>query len=108
MANESSPAASRAHVLRVEGEMTIYRAAELKDTLLQAVAAQPVVEVDLSAVNEFDSAGLQLLMLAKRAAQAAQRELRLVNPSPAVVDVLQLFDLAAFFGDPLVVPPAAA
>ena len=108
MANQSFPAASGAHVLRVEGEMTIYRATELKETLLQAVAAQPVVEIDLSAVSEFDSAGLQLLVLAKRAAQAAQRELRLVNHSPAVVDVLQLFDLAAFFGDPLVVPPAAA
>ena len=108
MANQSFPAASGAHVVRVEGDMTIYRATELKDTLLQAVAAQPVVEVDLSAVSEFDSAGLQLLMLAKRVAQAAQRELRLVNHSPAVVDVLQLFDLAAFFGDPLVAPPAAA
>ncbi len=108
MAKRTPPAESRAHVLRVEGEMTIYRAAELKQTLLDAVAAQPVVEVDLSAVSEFDSAGLQLLMLAKRSAQAAQRELRLVGHSPAVLDVIQLFDLAAFFGDPLVVPSAAA
>jgi len=108
MAKQPPAAESRAHVLRIEGEMTIYRATELKDSLLQAVAEQAVVEVDLSAVSEFDSAGLQLLMLAKRVAQAAQRELRLVNHSPAVVDVLQLFDLAAFFGDPLIVPPAAA
>jgi anti-anti-sigma factor len=105
MAKKSKPAAA-VHALHIEGEMTIYRALELRQTLLDAVAAQPKVELDLSAVTEIDTAGLQLLMLAKRAAQAAQRELRLVGHSPAVLDVLQLFDLAAFFGDALVVPSA--
>ena len=102
MAKKSKPAAA-VHALRIDGELTIYRALELKQTLLDTVEAQPKVELDLSAVTEIDTAGLQLLMLAKRAAQAAQRELRLVGHSPAVLDVLQLFDLAAFFGDPLVV-----
>ena len=105
MAKKSKPA-STAHALRIEGEMTIYRAAELKQTLLDSVNAQPTVAIDLSAVSEIDTAGLQLLMLAKRAAHACQRELRLVGHSPAVLDVFQLFDLAAFFGDPLVVPSA--
>ncbi|NKI97315.1 STAS domain-containing protein [Rhizobacter sp. SG703] len=94
-------------VLRIEGELTIYRAAELKQTLLAAVAANPAVEVDLSQVSEFDSAGLQLLLLAKREAGAAGRTLRLVDHSPAVVEVLELFDLAAHFGDPLVVGSAS-
>ncbi|MEO8299169.1 MAG: STAS domain-containing protein [Burkholderiales bacterium] len=100
-------ATPRARVLRIEGEFTVYRAAELKSLLLDAVASEPLVEVDLSAVSELDTAGLQLLMLAKRSALAANRELRLVKHSPAVVDVLQLLDLAAYFGDPLVVPSAA-
>jgi anti-anti-sigma factor len=95
------------HTVCIEGELTIYRAAELKPVLLDAVARESVVEVDLSEVSEFDTAGLQILMLAKRTAVAAQRELRLVRHSPAVVDVLQLLDLAAYFGDPLVVPSAA-
>jgi anti-anti-sigma factor len=89
--------------LRIEGELTIYRAAELKQTLLAAVAANEAVDVDLSQVSEFDSAGLQLLLLAKREAGATGRTLRLVDHSPAVVEVLELFDLAAHFGDPLVV-----
>ncbi|SHN06605.1 STAS domain-containing protein [Rhizobacter sp. OV335] len=89
--------------IRIEGELTIYRAAELKQTLLAAVAEHAAVEVDLSQVSEFDSAGLQLLLLAKREAGAAGRTLRLVDHSPAVVEVLELFDLAAHFGDPLVV-----
>jgi anti-sigma B factor antagonist len=91
------------NVVRIEGELTIYRAAELKQTLLAAVAANEAVEVDLSQVSEFDSAGLQLLLLAKREAGATGRSLRLVDHSPAVVEVLELFDLAAHFGDPLVV-----
>lgn len=89
--------------LRIEGELTIYRAAELKQTLLAAVAEHAELEVDLSQVSEFDSAGLQLLLLAKREAGAAGRTLRLVDHSPAVVEVLDLFDLVAHFGDPLVV-----
>ncbi len=89
--------------LKIEGEFTIYRAAELKPVLLQAVAASPVLEVDLSAVAEFDTAGVQLLLLAKRAATAQGHELRLVRHSAPVIDVVQLLDLAAHFGDPLVV-----
>jgi anti-sigma B factor antagonist len=94
--------------LRIEGELTIYRAAELKQTLLAAVAANEAVEVDLSQVSEFDSAGLQLLLLAKREAGATGRSLRLVDHSPAVVEVLELFDLAAHFGDPLVVASSSS
>jgi anti-sigma B factor antagonist len=102
MAKKSKPAVA-VPPLRIDGDMTIYRALELKQTLLDAVQTHAKVELDLSAITEIDTAGVQLLMLAKRAAQAAGRELRLVGHSPAVVEVFQLFDLAAFFGDPLVV-----
>lgn len=86
-------------VLRIEGELTIFRAAELKPALL----AEPMpLEIDLSGVTELDSAGVQLLMLAKRAAQSHQRELHLVAHSPAVIEVFELLNLAAYFGNPLV------
>jgi anti-anti-sigma factor len=90
-------------VLRIEGELTIYRAAELKQTLLEKVGAHPKLEIDLSGVTEVDTAGVQLLMLAKQTALTAQGEVTLVSHSPAVIDVLELLDLAAYFGDPLVV-----
>jgi anti-sigma B factor antagonist len=99
---------SVATALRLDGELTIYRAVELKAELLEALEAAPAaLEVDLSGVSEIDSAGVQLLMLAKRRAQALQRALRLVGHSAAVVEVFELLDLAAFFGDPLVVPVRA-
>lgn len=92
-------------ILRIEGDMSIYRANELKAVLLQALQASPQTEVDLSAVTEMDTAGLQLLMMAKRSAQQGQRRLRLVRHSPAVLEVFELLNLAAFFGDPLVMSP---
>lgn len=96
-----APAA--AQTLRIDGEFSIYRAAELKPVLLQAVESSLVLEIDLSGVAEFDTAGVQLLLLAKRVAADKGHELRLVHHSAVVVDVLQLLDLAAHFGDPLVV-----
>jgi len=92
-------------VLRIEGELTIFRALELKDALL----SEPMpLEIDLSGVTELDSAGVQLLLLAKKTAQAAQRELRLVAHSPAVIEVFELLNLAALFNDPLVMPARSA
>jgi anti-anti-sigma factor len=99
---EHAPAASRAAALHLDGELTIYRAAELKPQLLQALQAARRLEVDLAGVTEVDTAGLQLLMLLKREAAAAERELVLAGHSQAVVDAFELLDLAPFFGDPIV------
>lgn len=63
-------------LLFIEGELTIYRAAELKDALLAAVNHSPVLEVDLAGVTDIDTAGVQLLMLAKRSALQLQRQVR--------------------------------
>lgn len=89
--------------LRIEGEFTIYRAAELMPLLL---AESPPQEIDLAGVTEFDTAGLQLLMQAKKSALAAQRELRLVGHSPSVIAVFELLNVSGYFGDPLVMDPS--
>jgi anti-sigma B factor antagonist len=87
--------------LRIEGEMTIYRAAELKQTLLDALDSSAALEVDLSAVTDLDTAGVQLLMMTRKYARAAERELRLVAPSPVVTEVIELLNLGTYFSDPL-------
>lgn len=100
---------SAAAPLVLDGELTIYRAAELKPLIVDALQAGGTLEIDLRGVSEIDSAGVQLLMLAKREAQSRGGKLHLVGHSPAVLDVFELLDLAAFFGDPLVMPaPPAA
>ena len=89
--------------LVLEGEVNIYRAADLKTEVLAALRAGPVLEIDLAGVTELDTAGLQVLMLAKNTAAADKRELRLLNHSPAVVEIVEMLNLGAFFGDALLI-----
>jgi len=93
------------NVLKIDGELTIFRAAELKPVLL---AEPALTEIDLSGVTDLDTAGVQLLMLAKKTALAQGRELRLSGHSPAVLDVFELLNVAAYFGDPIVMNSCAS
>lgn len=82
--------------LRVHGEMTIYRAGEVAQTLLAEVRAHAGdVSLDLSEVTEFDTAGLQIVLMARRLAEAGGRRLDVVQPSECVLEVLQLCNVAA-------------
>ena len=83
--------------LAVEGEMTIYTAAENKAALFEHLDDCEELELDLSAVNEIDSAGLQILLVLKREAAVAGRQLRLVNHSQAVFEVLDRFNTSRRF-----------
>lgn len=94
--------------LRIKGEMTIYAANELKQHLAAALHANQDLEIDLSAVLEMDTSGLQLLFLAKREAQRADKRMTLVNHSPASMQVLDMFNMSAYFGDPVVIPARPA
>jgi anti-sigma B factor antagonist len=89
--------------LAIEGDMTIYRAAELREAILAAQASAPALEIDLAGVDDLDSAGLQLLVMAKRSAAADGRTLRLLGHSRAVLDVFELLDMGAYFGDAVVI-----
>lgn len=90
-----------------EGEMTIYQAADLKPALLDALARSDAIELDLSAVSELDTSGVQLLMLIKREAVAAGKSLTISGHSAAVLEVFELLELGAWFGDPQVLPADA-
>jgi anti-sigma B factor antagonist len=85
--------------VRVQGEMTIYRANEVAQTLFDAIRAHDGdVSLDLSAVTEFDTAGLQLVLMARRLAETSGRRLDLVQPSECVVEVLDLCHVAVSVG----------
>ncbi len=92
------------NTLKIEGELTIFRAMELKPVIL---TTPPIDVIDLSGVTDLDCAGLQLLMLAKKTALSQQRDIQLVGHSPAVLDVFELLNVAAYFGDHLVMDSRA-
>jgi len=88
------------HTLPIVGELTIFRAQELKPVLLSDTAMH---EIDLSGVTDLDTAGVQLLMLVKKTARAQGRDVRLSGHSPAVIEVFELLNVAGYFGDHLVI-----
>lgn len=94
----SSASGTDSAVVRIDGEMTIYRAAELHQTFSRALSDRKgVIHFDLTDVSEIDSAGVQLLIAAKKTAQAARREMRLAGCSQAVIEILDELDLHGYF-----------
>lgn len=92
-----SPITYESRRVHIAGEMTVYTCGELKSRLLQQLSAYPdAIELDLSKVVELDTAGLQLLYMARRQASQAGNELRVINPSRAVSEVLELCRLGAW------------
>ena len=90
--------------LAIEGEMTIYQAVDHKAALFQPLESCREMELDLSAVSELDSAGLQLLLVLKHEAKAEGGQLRLSHHSQAVFEALGLLIIAQHFRDPMIMP----
>jgi anti-anti-sigma factor len=75
-------------------ELTIAFAAAWHEALVDAVGANAgELTLDLRGVTDFDSAGVQLLLATQRSLAAQGRALRLLDPSAAVRDGLQVFGL---------------
>lgn len=89
--------------LAVSQDLTIYHAMDLKQQLLEALERADALELDLAQVAEMDTAGLQLLMLVKREAGRQDKPLSIVAHSPAVRQTIDFCNLAAYFGDPVII-----
>ena len=84
--------------LALSGEMTIYNAAQIKATLAEAMRGAAELEVDLSGIADIDTAGLQLMLIAKRHPDC---RVRFVDHSPEVLRLIDLANLGGALGDPL-------
>lgn len=85
----------------IEGEMNIYTALALKDRLLSPLDQCADMELDLSGVTDIDSAGVQLLILAKNECGARGKELRITGHSAPVKEIMDLYNLESYIGDPV-------
>lgn len=104
MSKAEAAAKSKVNRLSITDDLTIYNAATLKDQLLGSLNEYPTIELDLSRVAAIDTSGIQLLMLAKRECQENDKALNIVAHSPAVHELMDFYNIAGFFGDPLVIP----
>ncbi len=74
--------------IRIEGEMTIYEAAELRAIFLQGFDETNGLILDLNAVTECDTAGIQLMCSAHKTAKAHQKCFLVEGLSESVVNAL--------------------
>lgn len=81
------------------GELTIFSVQDIRNRLLEVLAGLDEVSIDLGEVTEIDTAGLQLMLLAKR---KAGKTVRFCNHADAVLRLLDLANLGQALGDPLV------
>lgn len=83
--------------LSLQGELTIYTAAAVKKQLVPPLTQGRDLTIDLASVTEIDTAGLQLLILAKKETIANGVKLQLRNVSAPVTELLALAGLNAYF-----------
>lgn len=95
---------ARTHRIAITEDMTIYTASTQKIMLLEAVANCQELDLDLSQVGDMDTAGFQLLLLTKREASKTDKTVCITAHSKAVRELLDLYNMGGFFGDPLVIP----
>lgn len=86
----------------LSGELTIFSVQDVRNRLAEAFAQLDELRVDLRAVTEIDTAGLQLMLLACR---QPGKQVRFCNPSEVVEHLVELANLGRTLGDSGV-PPA--
>lgn len=86
----------------LDGELTIYTAQAIQTKLGKQLAECRSLDLNLQGVTELDTAGVQVLIAAKRAAQQAGKVFSLCMHSDPVVEVFELMNIAHEFGDPIV------
>ncbi|MHC8287258.1 STAS domain-containing protein [Pseudomonas sp. XS1P51] len=90
---------AESHGLSLVGELNIYSAAAVLQELLQALETRQPLEIDLEGVEDFDTAGVQLLLVFKAEAARQNNPIRFVRHSAVVWEVLELLNLVDELGD---------
>lgn len=97
---KTSPHSPGAGPIRLNGALDIYRADELRTTLANCLADAPSLSLDLSAVDECDTAGLQLLLSASTTARTQGKAVAFHNSSAPVADCCRRLGLPALDAAP--------
>lgn len=82
--------------LHMPSEMTIYTAETLHRELLETLEKAQDCQIDLTDVNEIDSAGMQLLMAMNKQCNMKNKPLALINSSAASTEIFTLFGMQDF------------
>lgn len=84
--------------LTFEGDLTIYCVAQVKDELFADYEKMAdKIALDLSAVGEIDTAGVQLLLFAKKFFTSVRRSLFIIKSNESIESVLTALDVNTHF-----------
>ncbi len=84
--------------IRVSGEMTIYNARELKKGLAEHLFSAKDLVMDLTEVSEMDTAGLQLVVLARKESTSSGRRFKIASLSGPADRLVTLYNMKEFLG----------
>lgn len=79
--------------IQIEGDMTIYEVAELKEEVLAQVFRESTIELDLSSVTRVDSSGIQLLLLFQQELNRMDIEWKFSNLCSDVLKAIDIYNL---------------
>lgn len=79
--------------LSIDEELTIYVALPYKEELTNYLAAHQSFDIDLSLIEEIDSAGIQLLLSFRNKIQSLGHRLIIKNPSEACNKIFKRYGL---------------
>lgn len=85
-------------LVTLAGELTIYTVAEIKAGLAEVMVDADEIEIDLYGVTDVDTAGLQLMLIAKR---CPGKEVCFTHHPASVLRLVDLANLGSVFGDPV-------
>ncbi len=82
-------------VLRPEGELTIFEAAEFRDAIVLLGTKAGELELSLAKIERMDSSGVQLVIAA-----CQEMRLKITNVPPGVREQFELIGCGNFLHDP--------
>lgn len=93
----SSASLSQFQIVSVSGEVDLSWSQQVRKVVLEALASEKAVAVDLSKVEYIDSSGIAALVEGFQTARGKQQEFALLNISKPVLSVLKLARLDRVF-----------
>lgn len=87
------------HTVALSGPATLYELAEIRESLLTALAVGKDLRIDLETTGPWDLSGLQLLISATASGRRAGQAVRLVNVPRVCVEIAGRSGLSAWLNE---------